>query len=357
MPTREQVIQALSSVIDPELRRDIVSLGMVKEVQVGTGGEVRVRVQLTTPACPLKSIIQKNVEAAVRGVAGVTSVAVEMGADVASARGKQPDERLPGVRNILAVGSGKGGVGKSTVAVNLALALSRAGARVGLMDADLYGPSVPIMLGLRDARAEGAVVDGREVILPLEAHGIKVFSMGFLLGQNDAVIWRGPMLHKAIQQFLEDVQWGELDYLVVDLPPGTGDVQLSLRHLVPVTAAVVVTTPQDVAFADVQRAIRMFQVAKTPVLGVVENMASFVCPNCGTEHALFGKGRIAALAGAAGIPVLGSLPLDAEVSPRSDAGEPIVVARPEGTTATALSALASAVASRLSILSIPRNPP
>jgi len=348
-PDRERIMTALSQVNDPELGRDIVSLGMVQTVNISEGGEVVVRVRLTTPACPLKSAIQKSVADAVRGVPGVTEVKVELSADVA--RGRPADPRLPGVRNIIAVGSGKGGVGKSTVAVNIALALARTGARVGLLDADVYGPSIPIMLGLKDAVVEATEVGGRELMTPVAAQGMRVFSIGFLLSEDRPVIWRGPLLHKAVQQFLEDVAWGELDYLVVDLPPGTGDVQLSLSQLVPVTAAMVVTTPQDVAFADVLRAVRMFEVTKVPVLGVVENMASFVCPNCKTEHAIFGKGRIERLATEHGIAYLGALPLDPEVSPQADQGRPIVAAFPDSPAASSLSRIASQIAARLSVLS------
>ena len=351
MPTNEQVMDALRRVKDPELGRDLVTLGMVRSIDI-VDGAVKIAVDLTTPACPLKSVIQKDIDAAVRQVPGVTSVTVEFGSKVATARGKTKEERLPGVRNIIAVGAGKGGVGKSTVAVNLAIALAETGARVGLMDADIYGPSVPIMLGLRDARPEAREVDGRDMMIPIEKFGLKIFSMGFLLDDAQAVIWRGPMLHKALQQFLEDVSWGELDYLVVDLPPGTGDVQLSLTQLVPLSSAIVVTTPQDVAFADVLRAVKMFQVAKVPLLGVIENMAGFVCTKCGTEHAVFGQGRIQARVAEAGLDYLGSIPIDAEVSPRADAGMPILKAAPESPPANAIRTLASLVAARQSVLNL-----
>ncbi len=349
MANREEVLQALRGVMDPELHRDIVSLNMVRSIEV-KGGRVRVQVVLTTPACPLKGAIRQAVEAAVRALPGVESVEVEMGADVASSRGKKKEERLPGVRNIVAVGSGKGGVGKSTVAVNLAVALADSGARVGLLDADLYGPSIPILLGLKDARPEMGQHEGRDVMLPLERHGIRVFSIGFLLKDTDAVVWRGPLLHKAVQQFLEDVAWGELDYLVVDLPPGTGDVQISLSQLVPVSSAVVVTTPQDVAFADVLRAIRMFRVTKVPILGVIENMASFVCPTCGTKHHLFGHGHIEQRCGEHEVAYLGAIPMDLRVAPSGDQGRPIVLEAPDSPPARALRDLASRIAARQSVL-------
>lgn len=349
MATKEEVLEALRSVMDPELHRDIVSLGMVRSVEV-EGDRVRVHVVLTTPACPLKGAIRQSVEGAVRALPGVASVEVEMGADVASGRTTRKEERLPGVRNIVAVGSGKGGVGKSTVAVNLAVALARAGARVGLLDADLYGPSVPILLGATHESPEMSEEGDRAVMLPLERHGLKVFSIGFLLKDTDAVVWRGPLLHKAVQQFLEDVAWGELDYLVVDLPPGTGDVQISLSQLVPVSSAVVVTTPQDVAFADVLRAIRMFRVTKVPILGVIENMASFVCPTCGTEHRVFGDGRIEERCRENDVAYLGAIPMDLRVAPAGDQGRPIVIEAPDSPPGRALSDLAARVAARQSVL-------
>lgn len=349
MATQEEVMQALRRVMDPELHRDIVSLNMVRSVEI-EGGRVRVHVVLTTPACPLKSAIRAAVESVVQALPGVSSVEVEMGANVVSSRGKTKEERLPGVRNIVAVGSGKGGVGKSTVAVNLAVALAQSGARVGLLDADIYGPSIPILLGATEESPRMIEEGERTLMLPLERHGLKVFSIGFLLKDTEAVVWRGPLLHKAVQQFLDDVAWGELDYLVVDLPPGTGDVQISLSQLVPVSSAVVVTTPQDVAFADVLRAIRMFRVTKVPILGVIENMASFVCPNCGTEHAIFGKGHIAERCREHDVAYLGAIPMDQRVAPAGDQGRPIVIEAPDSPPALALVDLATRVAARQSVL-------
>lgn len=349
MANQEEVLEALRRVMDPELHRDIVSLDMVRAVEVD-GDRVRVHVVLTTPACPLKGAIRQAVESAVRSLPGVSSVEVEMGAEVASSRGKTPHERLSGVRNIVAVGSGKGGVGKSTVAVNLAVALAQSGARVGLLDADLYGPSVPILLGATNASPEMGEVEGRDMMLPLNRYGIEVFSIGFLLKDTDAVVWRGPLLHKAVRQFLEDVAWGELDYLIVDLPPGTGDVQISLSQLVPVSSAVVVTTPQDVAFADVLRAIRMFRATKVPILGVIENMALFVCPTCGAEHHVFGRGHIRERCREHGVEYLGAIPLDLRVAPAGDEGRPIVIEAPASPPAQALSQLASRIAARQSVL-------
>jgi ATP-binding protein involved in chromosome partitioning len=354
MATQVEVLDALSRVMDPELGKDIVKLGMVKDVTVD-GDAVRVEVQLTTPACPLKHVIRRDVEAAIRALPGVGSIHVELTARVVS-RQKEKGERLPTVRNVIAVGAGKGGVGKSTVAVNLAVALAQSGATVGLLDADLYGPSIPILLGLGDGRLESVRVGDQDLMAPLEAYGLKIISMGMLLGQDDAVVWRGPMLHKAVTQFLDEVHWGDLDYLVVDLPPGTGDVQISLANLVPISGAIVVTTPQDVAFADVRRALKMFEITKVPVLGLVENMASFTCPGCGAVNHPFGDGRVKALAQSVGLACLGEIPLDARVSTNGDLGVPIVVADPDGIPARALRTLAETVAGRLSVNNLQPRP-
>ncbi len=251
--------------------------------------------------------------------------------------------QMPGVNNIIGVGAGKGGVGKSTVAVNLAVALAQQGLKVGLLDADVYGPSVPIMMGLADERP--GVAEDRK-ILPLSAHGVVFMSMGLLVKREEAVVWRGPMIARAVTQFCHDVRWGELDYLVVDLPPGTGDVALSLAQTIPVTGTVVVATPQDVAFADVTRALRMFEMLRLDVLGLVENMAYFVCPSCDEKHAVFGKGRTQEQCQQREIPLLASLPLDEDVSPLADQGVPIVVAKPDSEQASIYRRLAQTVVSR-----------
>lgn len=353
MPSKDDVLEALKVVMDPELGDNLVALNMVRDVTVD-GGRVGFTLVLTTPACPLRHRFKKEAEAAVKAIPGVTDVAIEIGADTASARKGHDTPLLPGVRNVIVIGSGKGGVGKSTVAVNIALGLARSGARVGLMDADLYGPSVPIMLGLRDARPF-MDADGKK-LLPIEKHGLKIFSMGFLMGDNDALVWRGPMLHKAISQFLEDVDWGDLDYLVVDLPPGTGDIQISMTQMVPGSSAVVVTTPQDVAFADVLRAIRMFGITHTPVLGVIENMSTFTCPSCGKSHAIFGPGHIEQRASEHGVAHLGSIPLDPRLSPDADAGQPALIANPDGEVGQALMQIASTIAARQSQLNLAPRP-
>ena len=255
-------------------------------------------------------------------------------------QGNTERERLPGVKHIVAVGSGKGGVGKSTVAVNLAISLQATGAKVGILDADIYGPSIPMMLGVRDARPE--LVDQR-TIAPIKGHGLSLISMGFMLKDSDAVVWRGPMLGKALQQFIEDVNWGDLDYLVVDLPPGTGDVQLSLSQMIPIDGAVVVTTPQDVAFADVRRAIRMFELTKVPLLGLVENMSYFVAPDTQNRYDIFGKSQTPDHCESLSVPLLGELPIDMQVGPCGDRGEPVCVADSDGEQAAIYMTLAKKV--------------
>ncbi len=319
MPVTEtQVREALRSVVDPDLFRDIVSLGFVKQVEI-TGGTVHVRIELTTPACPVKDQLKAQAEAAIRRVPGVTDVVAEMTANV-KGNGRLPmaGDPAPQVKNFIAVGAGKGGVGKSTVAVNLAVALQQAGATVGLMDADVYGPSIPKMLG--STRRPEAIDDKH--VKPNEAHGLKMMSMGLVLDPNKAVVWRGPIVHTAIKQFLSDVVWGPLDYLVVDLPPGTGDVPLSLAQTVPVTGAVVVCTPQDVALLDVKKAVGMFRTLKIPILGLVENMSFYACPHCGQRDDIFGHGGAEAYAREEGIPFLGAIPLHAQVRVGGDAGLP-----------------------------------
>src|ERR1700704_5365048 len=279
------VLEALKVVRDPDLNRDIVGLGFIKDLKI-EGGRVAFTIELTTPACPVKDQMRDQARAAVLQVPGVSSVDVEMSARVREAvggeGGRQP---LPGVKNIIAVGAGKGGVGKTTVAVNLAIALAKCGSRVGMIDGDIYGPNVPIMLGMKTQ----LITDG-EKIVPAEKYGLQVISMGFLTGDDAPIIWRGPMLHGALQQFFREVAWRNLDYLVVDLPPGTGDVVLSLSQTVPVAGAVVVTTPQQVSLADSRRAVAMYKKLNIPPLGIIENMSYFACPGCGREADIFGHG-------------------------------------------------------------------
>ncbi|TNF29806.1 MAG: iron-sulfur cluster carrier protein ApbC [Deltaproteobacteria bacterium] len=343
------ILEALGTVNDPDLHRDLVSLGMIRDLEIADD-VVSLRVVLTTPACPLKGKIQSDVEAALRKV-GVEKMNVAMDAEVHRANpdgtpGSPQAERMPGVKAVVAVASGKGGVGKSTVAVNLAISLQRLGAKVGILDADIYGPSLPIMLGLRESRP---TMTADEKIAPVPRYGLQAMSMGFMLREDQAVVWRGPMLGKALQQFIEDVDWGELDYVIVDMPPGTGDVQLSLAQLLPVAGTVVVTTPQDVAFADVRRAIKQFELTKTPVLGIVENMSHFVCGGCGAEHHIFGESRIESHAAKYDLPVLARIPLDGVTAVSADQGEPIVVAAPDSDTAKVYSELAQRVAQAVAV--------
>lgn len=337
------ILAALSKVNDPELNRDLVSAGMIKNVKID-GGKVSLRVELTTPACPVKDLIKKDVEKAVKGVSGVTEVAVEMGAQVRSSKiGAQ--DLIPSVKNVILVGAGKGGVGKSTVAVNLAVGLARFGAKVGLLDADFYGPSVPLMTGIKDRPVSK---DGK-TLQTLSAHGIQVMSIGFLIDPDQAVIWRGPMLHGAVIQLLRDVQWGELDYLVLDLPPGTGDLVLSLAQNVRAAGAVLVTTPQDVSLSDVMKAKLAFDKLNVPILGVVENMSAFICPHCQQKTAIFDEGGGQKFAAAMGIPFLGKVPLDLAIRVAGDAGTPIVASSPDSEQGKALMEVASRVAGRVSM--------
>jgi ATP-binding protein involved in chromosome partitioning len=319
-PTQEQVLEALRTVQDPELQQDLVSLGMIKDLQV-VDGQVRVAVELTTPACPLRSMIRDDVEKAIRSVPGVQTVQVEMTAKVRGAAA--PVVGLPGVKNIIAVGAGKGGVGKSTLSVLTAVGLARAGAKVGLLDADIYGPSIPKMLGIEDLQPTMA---GENSIAPVDGPaGVKVISMGLLVDPGRPIIWRGPMIHNVLQQFLQQVDWGDLDYLVVDLPPGTGDVPLSLAQSIPITGAVVVCTPQDVALADAVRALKMYQKLGVSILGIVENMSYFLCPSCTARHEIFGHGGAKQAAAELGVPFLGGIPININIRISGDAGTPLAV--------------------------------
>jgi ATP-binding protein involved in chromosome partitioning len=341
--TEEQVLGALRTIEDPDLRKDIVSLGFVKEVKI-SGGEVDFTIELTTPACPVKDELKGEAERKVAALPGVTAARARMTADV-RVRGGFSRQAIPGIRNIVAVGAGKGGVGKSTTAVNLALALAAKGARVGLMDADVYGPNIPQMLGV-EGQPE---VSADRKMIPPEAHGIKVISMGMLVPPDQPVIWRGPMLHGAVQQFMREVLWGELDYLVVDLPPGTGDVSLTMSQSVPVAGAVVVTTPQGVSVSDVRKAVAMFRQLNIPVLGVVENMSYFVCGHCQERTEIFGHGGGERMAEDLKIPFLGEVPIDTRVRSGGDEGKPIVAAAPDAPAAQAFLAIAGKVAAQISI--------
>ncbi|MDQ6651131.1 MAG: Mrp/NBP35 family ATP-binding protein [Acidobacteriota bacterium] len=342
--TEQLVLEALRQIQDPDLHKDIVTLGFIKDLRIDAGA-VSFRIVLTTPACPVKAEMESAARDLVGGLPGVSSVAVTMDAEVPKGRGIGDKIAIEGVRNIIAVSSGKGGVGKSTVAVNLAVSLALDGARVGVMDADVYGPNVPIMLGASEARPE---IDVNKLI-PIEAYGVKLMSMALLQPGDKPMIVRGPILHGLVKQFLSDVKWGELDYLIVDMPPGTGDVQLSLAQLVPVQGAVLVTTPQDVAVADVRRALRMFETVAIPILGIIENMSYFIAPDTGTRYNIFGEGGGEKLADMYHVPLLGTIPLGIEVREGGDKGVPVVVSHPDSPEAQAFRHVAEEVARQVSI--------
>ncbi|NOT01618.1 MAG: Mrp/NBP35 family ATP-binding protein [Phycisphaerales bacterium] len=337
-PTRDDIMAVLRTVNDPELHRDLVSLKMIKNVAIDDG-RVNVHVELTTPACPMKDQITRDVTRAIQSLDGVREVHVEFSGQVRA--DNRPRNILPDVKNIFAVGAGKGGVGKSTVAALLAVGLHRAGATVGLMDADVYGPSIPTMMGVAGAKP---AVDG-DHILPVDARGIKLMSIGFMIDPDKPLIWRGPMVHGVVKQFLEQVNWGPLDYLVVDLPPGTGDVPLTLAQSLPMTGAVIVCTPQDVALLDARRALMMYRQLNVPCLGIVENMSFYICPHCGHRDEIFDHGGAKRSAEELGVPFLGAIPLNTDVriligegTPEklfSSAGDAILQAIQNVATATA----------------------
>jgi len=339
--SEESVFDALRQVQDPDLRRDIVTLGFVKEVRI-EGASVYAKVELTTPACPVKDELQAQCERVIRALDGVQAVVVDMAARVRQTN--EEVEMLPGVRNVIAVASGKGGVGKSTVAANLAVALRETGATVGLMDADVYGPTIPLLLGCREERPN--VEKGR--IVPIERFGLKVMSLGFLLEEGQAVLWRGPMVAGTVKQLLADVQWGELDYLVVDLPPGTGDAPMSLAQLVSLTGVVLVITPHDVASQIAGHSVALFNRMDTSLLGIVENMGTFLCPKCAEATEIFGAGRGEEIAKRYRAPLLGKIPLDPAVSASGDSGVPVVVSEPDSPSAKAFRGIAGELAREVS---------
>ena len=343
-PPEAAVLDALRVVRDPDLERDVVSLKLVKDLRIEPG-RVSFTIELMNPASAAKGQIEAQARAAVLQVPGVQSVDVRMTAQVRPAA--TPDlgkTGVPGVKNIIAVGAGKGGVGKTTVAVNLALALSRTGSRVAMIDGDIYGPNVPIMLGI----STQLTTDGQKIV-PAEQYGLQLVSMGFLTNDDAAVIWRGPMLHGVIQQFFREVRWDGIDYLIVDMPPGTGDVALSLSQSVPVAGSVVVTTPQTVSVADTRRAIRMYQKLNVPTLGIIENMSHFVCPSCRHESDIFGKGGGETLSAEMGVPFLGRIPIYEPIRRGGDTGVPIMVGEPTSLAAEAFGRAAQRLATQLAI--------
>jgi ATP-binding protein involved in chromosome partitioning len=348
--TEERILDALRRVQDPELHRDIVSLGMVKNLAI-SDGKVSFTVELTTPACPLRETIENDCKQALGQVPGINGLAISFGAQVRGSKaGAGQTDLLPTVKNVVLVAAGKGGVGKSTVAANLAVALKMHGATAGLLDADIYGPSVPIIMGVK-GEPKKIEVDGGQKIAPALAHGIPVMSIGFFLDPEQAVIWRGPMLGKALHQLMADVHWGDLDYLVVDMPPGTGDVQITFSQQLKVSGALLVATPQAVALADVVRAKSMFDKVMIPIVGIVENMSYFVCDGCGKQHEIFSRGGAQRAAERFQIPYLGEIPITPALRAGGDAGVPILIQDPNSPVSKIFLEIAAKLAGQLSIAS------
>jgi ATP-binding protein involved in chromosome partitioning len=346
------VLEVLRPVQDPELRKSLVELNMIRNVEV-EGTSVRLTLVLTTPACPLRQFIVEDCERAVKTLPGVETVEVEVTAETPQQKGLPDRQGIEGIKNIVAVTSGKGGVGKSTVSVNIAVALAQAGAKVGLLDADIYGPNAPNMLGLADAQVKVQQGSQGEVLEPAFNYGVKLVSMAFLIDKDQPVIWRGPMLNGVIRQFLYSATWGELDYLIVDLPPGTGDAQLTLAQAVPMAGAVIVTTPQTVALLDARKGLRMFQQLGVPILGIVENMSYFIPPDLPDKsYDIFGSGGGEKTAKELEIPLLGCVPLEISLREGGDGGVPIVAGHPESASAQALTKIAQQVAAKVSIAAL-----
>jgi ATP-binding protein involved in chromosome partitioning len=344
--SKDSVLSALASVQDPDLHRDIVSLGFVQELEI-EGGDVSFRIVLTTPACPVKDDLRREAEQAVKSLPGVANVRVTMDAAVRGAAVRQGGPRpVEGVRNVIAVASNKGGVGKSTVAVNLAVALAQAGARVGLADADITGPNIPTMMGLQ----AGFLAERNQGLHTVERHGVQLASLGFLLPKGMPVVWRGPMIGSAVRQLLHDVPWGDLDYLIIDLPPGTSDASMSMAQDAAIAGAIIVSTPQDVALEDALKAVAMFEKLNVPVFGIVENMSYFVCPHCGERTEIFGHGGAHEAAEEIGLDFLGEVPLHTSIRRGGDSGVPVMVAEPDAPQSRAFRHIAERVAAKLSVL-------
>jgi ATP-binding protein involved in chromosome partitioning len=346
------VLEVLRPVQDPELRKSLVELNMIRNVAIDNG-TVQFTLVLTTPACPLREFIVEDCKKAVQTLPGVKDVKVEVTAETPQQRGLPDRTGVPGVKNILAISSGKGGVGKSTIAVNVAVALAQAGAKVGMIDADIYGPNVPTMLGLADAKVTVRQGAQGEILEPAFNHGVKLVSMGFLIDRDQPVVWRGPMLNGVIRQFLYQVEWGELDYLIVDMPPGTGDAQLTLTQAVPMAGAVIVTTPQNVALLDSRKGLRMFQQMGVPVLGIVENMSYFIPPDLpDKQYDIFDSGGGEKTANELQVPLLGCVPLEIALRQGGDRGTPIVISDPASASAKALQEIAERIAGKVSVAAL-----
>jgi ATP-binding protein involved in chromosome partitioning len=350
---------ALSRVIEPELHKDLVTLNMIKDLQI-SGNNVAFKIELTTPACPLKDVMDKASREELNKIPGMGEIEIGWTSNVSANARMRSALNLP-VKNIIAVASGKGGVGKSTVSVNLAIALAQTGAKVGLLDNDVYGPNVPLMVGLpaaellEDGRAMPSVAQQNGKLIPEEKFGIKIFSIGFIYPAEQALVWRGPMLHSAIRQFLSDVEWTELDYLIIDMPPGTGDSQLSLAQTAQGVMGVIVTTPQLVSMGDALKGIAAFEQLKIPIIGVIENMGPYTDPKTGAKVALFGEGGGERLAALKKVPFLGSVPLDPSIRIGGDSGKPVVVSYPESDAARRITEIAKQVAARVSVLNFQQN--
>ncbi|MDT8317486.1 MAG: Mrp/NBP35 family ATP-binding protein [bacterium] len=342
---QEDILEALKSVMDPDLNKDIVSLGFIKDMVI-EGSKVGFTLELTTPACPMKAQLEKGARDAALSVEGVDTVDINMTSSVKGGGMKGPkiEDLVPSVKNVLAIASGKGGVGKSTVSVNLAVAMAMEGAKVGLLDLDIYGPSIPMMMGIK-----GQPKNENGKMVPLESHGVKMMSLGFLIPDDKPLIWRGPMVMSAVEQLLKDVAWGDLDYLFIDLPPGTGDAQLSLTQKTTLTGAVVVTTPQDVALLDATKGLAMFKKVNVDVLGIIENMSFYLCPHCGERSEIFSHGGGKKASEREEVPFLGEIPINVKIREGGDSGQPLVVGEPEGEPAKRFRDIARTLAARISI--------
>ncbi|MGF1481122.1 MAG: Mrp/NBP35 family ATP-binding protein [Cyanophyceae cyanobacterium] len=352
MLNKQAILDVLRPVQDPELQKSLVDLNMIRNVEIDDGN-VRFTLVLTTPACPLREFIVEDCQKAVKQLPGIKEVDVEVTAETPQQKALPEQQNISGIKNIVAISSGKGGVGKSTVAVNVAVALAQTGAKVGLLDADIYGPNAPTMLGVSEAKAVVQQGSQGDVLEPVFNYGVKLVSMGFLINADQPVIWRGPMLNGIIRQFLYQVQWGELDYLIVDMPPGTGDAQLTMTQAVPMAGAVIVTTPQTVSLLDARRGLKMFQQLGVNVLGIVENMSYFIPPDLPERsYDLFGSGGGEKASQELNVPLLGCVPLEISLRQGGDRGIPIVVDQPDSASARALSEIAKQIAAKVSLAAL-----